>query len=96
MLTTLESARTLAGGAFEARAGGLVVPLVLDAVTALGRGIRPDGESYSLVFSGPAAPALSQGTVAILPAGEVGEGTPIFLVPVGRQSGRMLYEAIFN
>ncbi|UIJ71474.1 hypothetical protein [Aurantimonas sp. HBX-1] len=96
MLTTLETARTLAGRAFEARAGGVVVPLVLDAVTGLGQGIRADGESFSLAFSGPATPALSQGTVEILPAGEAGEGTPVFLVPVGRQGGRMLYEAIFN
>ncbi|MBB4002544.1 DUF6916 family protein [Aurantimonas endophytica] len=95
-LTTLESAQASAGSAFEARAGAVVVPLVLDAVMPLGQGLRPDGMSFSLSFSGPAAPALAQGTVALVPAGEEGEGTPVFLVPVGRQGERMLYEAIFN
>lgn len=96
MLTTLESAQACAGGAFEARIGGSVVPLVLDAVTPLGQGLRADGMSFSLNFSGPAAPALAQGTVALAPVGEESEGTPVFLVPVGRQGERMLYEAIFN
>lgn len=95
-LATLESARALVGSAFEARTGRHVVPLVLDEVTALGQGLRTEGESFSLSFSGPAAPALSQGTVALAPAGETGEGTPVFLVPIGRQGERMLYEAIFN
>lgn len=96
MLTTLESAKACTGSTFEARTGGVVVPLVLDAVTPLGQGLREDGESFSLSFSGPAAPALAQGTVALAPVGEKGEGTPVFLVPVGRQGERMLYEAIFN
>ncbi|HEX2019875.1 MAG TPA: hypothetical protein VGO17_13120 [Aurantimonas sp.] len=96
VLTTLESAREHAGSAFDARTGSGVVPLVLEAVASLGQGIRADGESFSLSFSGPATPALTQGTVALAPAGGEGEGTAVFLVPVGRQGERMLYEAIFN
>lgn len=95
MLTTLETAQACAGSAFEARTGGVVVRLVLDAVTPLGQGLR-EGESFSLSFSGPAAQALSQGTVALVPAGDESEGMPVFLVPVGRQGERMLYEAVFN
>lgn len=91
ILTTPESAQACAGGACEARTGG--APLVLDTVTPLGQGLR-DGESCSMSFSGPAAPALSQGTVALVPAGD--EGTPVFLVPVGRQGERMFCEAVFN
>ena len=96
LLTTLDSAQALAGSTFEARIGGAAVPLVLDAVTPLGHGLRADGESFSLSFSGPAAPALAQGTVVLAAAGEAGEGMPVFLVPVGRQGERMLYEAVFN
>lgn len=95
-LATLESARALAGSVFDARTGSGLVPLVLDEVSALGQGLRSEGESFSLSFSGPAAPALPQGTVALAPAGEAGEGTPVFIVPIGRKGERMLYEAIFN
>lgn len=83
--------------AFEAQSpSGELLLLRLIEVNRLGHVPgAPRAEPFALVFSGPARPALWQGTHH-LTNGHLG-GLDIFLVPVGRTPAReLLYEAIFN
>ena len=54
----------------------------------------PGGNSFSLLFRGPAQPQLEQMTYMLdIP----GSATfPLFIVPVGRDQDGMQYQAIFN
>jgi hypothetical protein len=59
-------------------------------------GSGPDGQErrqFSLLFRGPAAPVLAQGTYPIR-HGEF-EDLRLFLVPLGPRDGAMRYEAVF-
>jgi len=47
-----------------------------------------------VIFKGPASPLLQQGTYVLLHAG-MGQ-VALFLVPLGPQSGGMVYEAVFT
>ena len=94
-LTSVEEAEALAGTVFDGRTAGGTVKLRLDTVTRLGQGLRPEGESFSLVFSAPASLAFGQGTVGLShPDGS--DETLVFVVPIGREGERALYEAVFN
>ena len=78
-LTSVEEAEALAGTVFDGRTAGG----------------RPEGESFSLVFSAPASLAFGQGTVGLShPDGS--DETLVFVVPIGREGERALYEAVFN
>ena len=77
---------------------GPALPMVLAEATEGtepgGRG--PDGQErlqFSLVFRGPSAPVLRQGSYGLAHA-ELGE-LELFLVPLGPDSEGMRYEAAF-
>jgi hypothetical protein len=73
----------------------LLVQAELVEVNALGTG-APDAprEPFSLVFRGPAAPALAQ-RIYRLVVDELGE-LDLFLVPIGLDGTGMRYEAVFG
>lgn len=50
-------------------------------------------EQFSLLFTGPASPWLEQGTYALL---HQEKEISLFLVPLGPENGRMVYEAAFT
>ena len=50
--------------------------------------------AFSLLFHGPLAPLLPQGTYPLTNA--VSGELALFLVPVGPQAGAMRYEAVFT
>ena len=54
----------------------------------------PDKVSFSLLFRGPLAPQLEQGSYALSPPGL--PARDIFLVPIARDQQGMQYQAIFN
>ena len=94
-LSSYEQAQALTGADFDVRVAGGTVTVRLDTVTKLGEGIRPEGDSFSLVFSGPVSSPFGQGTITLArPTG--GEAEQVFVVPIGRAGERMLYEAVFN
>ena len=94
-LSSYEQAKALAGADFDARIAVGTVTVRLDTVTKLGAGVRPQGDSFSLVFSGPVPSAFGQGTITLVhPTGD--EAEQVFVVPIGREGERMLYEAVFN
>lgn len=67
------------------------VPLRLVDVSELD---VPGTEQFSLVFAGPAEPALGQG-ICQVDHGQLGR-FGLFLVPVGRDQGTAMYQAVFN
>lgn len=69
------------------------VALRLEEVRALGTALRPGG-AFSLTFAGPSSPLLPQAIYRI-ENGALG-ALDIFIVPVGRRSGDLVYEAIFT
>jgi hypothetical protein len=87
------------GERFDASAGdGAGVPLELVEATESGEpgGRGPEGQErlqFSLVFRGPTAPVLPQGTYPIGHA-EL-EDLVLFLVPLGPDADGMRYEAAF-
>jgi hypothetical protein len=86
----------LVGEEFEVPDAGQVLRLVrADELEAPG-GRGPDGrtrQQFSLLFHGPLASALEQGTVRMVSAG-LGEQY-VFLVPLGPDGDAMRYEAAF-
>lgn len=101
MTTTLaELSRTsfepLLHARFSMRVGPeLSLELELVELTSLGAARGSWREPFSLIFAGPGAPWVSQGTYAIEHP-ELGS-QPLFVVPVGPDArGRMQYQAIFN
>ena len=73
--------------------------LELELVEANLHAARPgapgmSGESFSLVFAGPSAPALPQGTYPFEHQ-ELGSFS-LFIVPVSADPQRVCYEAVFN
>jgi hypothetical protein len=88
------------GERFEvaAEGGSVTVPMVLAEATEGTEpgGPGPDGEvrlQFSLVFRGPHEPALPQGTFPVAHA-DLGD-LVLFLVPIGRDSDGLRYEAAF-
>jgi hypothetical protein len=87
------------GRAFVVAVDDAAVPLELVQVTPIGTAPGSGTRApFSLLFVGPAAPALPQRTYAVRHP-ELG-AMEIFLVPVGPDAGReprgMRYEAVFN
>jgi hypothetical protein len=83
------------GVAFRVSGGGALLTLQLETVTSAGAS-SSDGrrEPFSLVFRGPVNPVLPQAIYRL--ESEVTEPLEIFLVPIGRDSVGVAYEAIFN
>jgi hypothetical protein len=80
---------------FALRAGDTTLELELVEVKSLGAAPRANmREPFSLLFEGPNASVLQQGTYLLAHA-ELGE-QPLFLVPVGRNAERTTYQAIFT
>ena len=76
---------------------GSGVDLSLDLVEVTRHGVHegaPRPEPFSLLFTGPRAPALGQGMVALDHAA-LGR-LEIFLVPVGEDRDVRRYEAVFG
>ena len=79
-----------------ADAGARPVPLVLTEVRLQGT-FDPElhkRRAFSLLFGGPAEPALEQRMYSL--RNEILGELAIFLVPVGMDGERMLYEAVFT
>jgi hypothetical protein len=78
--------------------GAAVLELVLREATCSDQpgGAGPDGRQrlqFSLVFRGPRAPVLPQGTYPL--AHDELEDLELFLVPIGPDAEGMQYEAVF-
>ena len=91
---TLEAFQPIAGSVFDVSlGGGSVIPLQLTEV--LGNGLHgKTREQFSLRFRGPASPALVQ-HIYHLEHPSLG-ALEIFLVPIGKDAGGMIYEAVFT
>lgn len=89
----------LVGDGFEMAlddGGTLALELTEATTSAEPGGAGPDGQQrdqFSLVFHGPAAPVVPQGTY-LLAHDDLGE-LELFLVPLGPDPGGMRYEAAF-
>jgi hypothetical protein len=80
---------------FALRAGDAALELELVEVKTLGAAPRANmREPFSLLFHGPSALTLRQGTYA-LTHGELGE-QHVFIVPIARDSEHTTYQAIFT
>ena len=90
---TLETFEPCVGDAFTLSADGASVELVLHSALAIGE--WPGGrQPFSLAFRGPAEPLLPQATYGLEHA-ELG-AFHLFIVPIGRDSGGTLYEAVIT
>lgn len=67
------------------------LPLRVDAVEDYG---DADGSRFSVFLSGPADRPLHQGLHTLRPDGD--DAFEVFLVPVGREGDRLVYEAAYN
>jgi hypothetical protein len=94
-ILTLEDFAPAVGEAFVADAAG-EAPVELRLVEARSLGDEPFGERrpFALLFRGPAATLLRQGTYAVTHA-RLGE-QPVFIVPIARTADGTDYEAIFT
>jgi hypothetical protein len=90
---TLETFQPIAGSVFDlSLGGGATIPLQLTEV--LGNGLHgKEREQFALHFRGPASPALVQ-HIYRLEHPNLG-ALEIFLVPIGKDAGGMIYEAVF-
>jgi hypothetical protein len=68
------------------------LPVVLETAQGLPRSMR-EGGAFRLEWRGPAEPVLAQ---AIYRFRRDEQLFDMFIVPVGRDSGGTLYEAVFN
>ena len=90
---TLETFEPCVGDAFALSAGDASAEIVLHSALALGE--WPGGrQPFSLTFRGPAEPALPQATYGFEHA-ELG-AFDLFIVPIGRDDGGMIYEAVIT
>jgi hypothetical protein len=97
-LMTIQTFEPLVGSNFTVTEGGDGITgagLVLTSATA-GQSAYPSigRASFSLLFTGPLEPALSQ-LIYTLSHDRLGE-LSLFLVPVGLDDRGRLYEAVFN
>ena len=74
--------------------GASVATLVLREVTPSKWATRPESGGFSLIFDGPAHPALGQ-KIYWLTHSQLGEHA-IFLVPIGADEATRRYQAVFN
>lgn len=78
---------------FRTLVGSQEIALTLLEAAETGQGLR-EGGAFSLLWQGPEAPALPQGTY---PLSHASIGThDIFLVPVARTADGFQYEAVFT
>ncbi|RQO63031.1 hypothetical protein DBR47_00180 [Paucibacter sp. KBW04] len=88
------------GQGFELPGAQLPIRLTLQEARALSATAVPgQRQAFSLLFAGPAQPALEQGLYSLRKLGESGAEPgelEIFLVPVGADAQGRQYEAIFN
>lgn len=70
------------------------VDMRLVSVSGFGRSLNGQREAYSLLFQGPGQPMLAQRIYRMMQT-QLGS-MDIFLVPVGRDSGSIQYEAVFT
>lgn len=81
------------GEVFAVADGNAGMFLTLKTATPLGTSLR-DGGAFSLNFVGPAAPLLQQSIYSLR---HVTLGTlELFIVPIGKESDGIVYEAIFT
>jgi hypothetical protein len=80
------------GESFTVESEEGILAMTLETAQPLPAGVREAG-SFRLVFRGPSEPALPQ---AIYQFAHGGRTLDIFIVPIARAEGGMLYEAIFN
>src|ERR1051326_3720043 len=78
---------------YEVELGGQE-PLTIELFRIDERHDSPRVDQFSLLFRGPMSPWLPQATYR-LRNGQIGE-IALFLVPVGPEEGRMIYQAAFN
>lgn len=68
--------------------------LVARALPAALGAAPPRGESFSIIFHGPRAPQLTQGTYEF--AHDTIGAFALFIVPIGADADGIRYEAVFN
>ncbi|WP_010139367.1 DUF6916 family protein [Oceanicola sp. S124] len=83
----------LQGVTFTVDTVGSPVQLSVIEVKALASGLR-EGGAFSVLWQGPASPALPQATYRL--TGAAGDAQDIFLVPVARTAEGYQYEAVFT
>ena len=93
---TYETFRDRHGQSFRDTEAGITLELLeVDDLTAVARNVPPDARTpFSLIFRGPAEPAVSQG-IRPLEHDELG-ALEIFVVPVAMESDGMRYQAVFS
>lgn len=92
---TKETFQPITGSVFELSLdSGSTIPLELTEVLGNGLQGRSRREQFSLHFRGPATPALAQ-RIYRLEHTSLGV-LEIFLVPIQRDAGGMIYEAVFT
>lgn len=91
-----ETFRDRTGESFRDTEAGIILELLqVDDLTAVARNVPPDARApFSLVFRGPAEPALSQG-IRRLEHDELGT-TEIFIVPIALEADGLRYQAVFS
>lgn len=80
------------GSDYQLEAGGQLFTLTLKEARPLPQSVREAG-SFTLLFRGPTDPLLPQ---AVYTFRRDGSEEEIFIVPVGRDSSGIQYEAVFN
>ncbi|MEO8503269.1 MAG: hypothetical protein ABI609_05165 [Acidobacteriota bacterium] len=92
---TRDSFAPLLDTSFEvALVGSPALDLKLASIGTAGAGLPGVREPFSLIFHGPLAPTLPQGTFTLAHA-TLGQ-LSIFIVPIGPLGAAMRYEAIFS
>jgi hypothetical protein len=93
---TYETFRDRVGESFrDAEADVTFDLLEVEDLTPIARNVSPDARTpFSLLFRGPAEPALPQG-IRALEHHELG-ALPIFLVPIAMEQDGLRYQAIFS
>lgn len=93
---TYETFRDRTGQAFRDTEAGISLELLeVEDLTAVARNVPPDARTpFSLVFRGPAEPAVSQG-IRPLEHDELGS-LEIFVVPIGMEPDGLRYQAVFS
>jgi len=88
------------GQGYELREAQVPIQLILQEARALSAAAGPgQGQAFSLLFAGPAHPALEQGLYSLRKLAESRaepEALEIFLVPIAADAQSRHYEAIFN
>ena len=93
---TYETFRDRKGQSFRDTGAGIDLELLeVDDLTAVARNVPSDARTpFSLIFRGPAEPAVSQG-IRPLEHDELGT-LEIFVVPIALEPDGMRYQAVFS